>query len=35
MKLRDRIPTDTYKNTVRHVLLLLAFLLVGQYVFQG
>lgn len=35
MKLRDRIPTDTYKNTVRHVLLLLAFLLIGQYVLQG
>ena len=34
MKLRDRIPTDTYKKVVRHVLLLLALLLIGQYFWQ-
>jgi uncharacterized membrane protein YfcA len=35
MKLRDRIPTHTYKTIVRRVLLLLAFLLVGQYLLEG
>ena len=34
MKLRDRIPMNTYKKIVRHVLLLLALLLVGQYFLQ-
>ena len=35
MLLRDRIPTKTYRNIVRRVLFLLAFLLIAQYFIQS
>lgn len=34
MNLRDRIPTDTYRKIVRCILVLLALLLIGQYVIE-
>jgi len=35
MLLRDRIPTEIYRNIVRRVLFLLAFLLIAQYFIQS
>lgn len=34
MRIRDRIPTGMYRKIVRRILLLLALLLIGQYVLQ-